>query len=156
MDLKKFNTVYSENTITADQIVQHIEDCGDPTSKPKGLSLSMPDDLYEIIGKNIVKLKGVERKLGGAYSVHPTRMALSLIDIIGKNEEGIQSAKYAAVHDYLEEGDGRNLKAYRDAQENYGPHKAHCKAMVLLSEPELDYSLFEIPVRLAEYIGYYL
>ncbi len=155
MNYQDYQKLYTTLTKTSLAIVHHMESKLSP-ERPKGIQTSeIPDWLWEVICQNIIKLKGVERKLGGPYAVHPTRMALALLEIIPDTNISFDSAAYAAVHDYLEEGDGRSPKAYADALKVFGNNSHKCDAMVLLSEPELDYSSFNLPLRLAEYIGYH-
>ena len=155
MNYQNYKQLYIDNTKTALNIVGHVE-ATLSTKRPADIKTDfIPEWLWEIICLNIIKLKGVQRKLGGPYTVHPTRMALILLETIDEKQVSYESAAFAAVHDYLQEGDGRSPEAYADALRVFGKNASKCGAMVLLSEPELDYSQFKLPQRLAEYVGYY-
>ena len=81
MNYQEYKKLYQEKTKVSLSIVTHVETTL-TTQRPTDTTTDfVPDWLWQIICQNIIKLKGVERKLGGPYAVHPTRMALTLLDL---------------------------------------------------------------------------
>ncbi len=82
-------------------------------------------------------VRGVRRKSGEPYAVHPIRAAWILVDLLGSEGLPPKALAYTLVHDALEEGEGERPAAV--ARLDRAVPGAHFgRASALLTEPEIE------------------
>lgn len=110
-------------------------------------------DVWQAFCLNSFKLLGVERKSGGPYAVHPTRMALVSGDLGLPGHQVKQMQILSLFHDYLEESGGRNVAGVDSFRSEYDNAEG-IKSAVFLSEPQISMSGFDAPHRTLEAVAY--
>lgn len=88
---------------------------------------------------NIEKMRGVQRKDGNPYAVHPICVAGIIAQVLEDNDETRKAIVYALLHDYIEEGDGKNRAAMDELNRDFPQIPQIGEISLLLSEPEFSF-----------------
>ncbi len=118
--------------------------------------LPFNDKVWQAFWVNTTGLRGVLRKTGGPYSTHPTEAALIGYYVLGPIDKEIahSTAAICLLHDYLEEGEGFSAQSFKRLKKSVTLSVDSARGAVILSEPDIDYSMYEYPTRIMEYIAY--
>lgn len=100
---------------------------------------SKDPDVQRAFILNIEKMRSVKRKDGHPYALHPIRVASIVAKVLEGDTDAKESIIYALLHDYIEEGDGKNREAIDVLNRDF-PHIENMgEKSLLLSEPEFPF-----------------
>lgn len=133
MEYSAFVTFHAAARKCAEALVVHEGFDGTPFAASASLQRAFRE--------NVRKMQGVKRITGEPYATHPTRMALTAMELLRRDEtvDAERVARYCLFHDYLEEGDGatpEGLATFRRECPDWEDETY--RAGVLLTEPEIQ------------------
>lgn len=149
-----YTTIRPQLTVVADllEIVKNIEsdlerfdreavithfDCK-PLESRFGLFITDPNIIRAFV-LNIEKMRGVKRKDGNPYAVHPICVAGIIAQVLEDTTETRQAIVYALLHDYIEEGEGKNRPAMDELNQDFPQIPQIGEISLLLSEPDFPF-----------------